>query len=470
MARPMDVIVIGCGAAGIAAIRKLHDAGLKVLGLEAADRIGGRICTVDYGDSTLDTGAAWCHGEKDNIVFELAEPLGLLGRPEPHTNVYVLSNGELADTDQTQEIIGIVEDVVYDADKNNTKSISECVRTALSTNDALRKEPKLSEFIVNVYERMNHVGGQDDPKTGKSLKGLDECWPCEGEFLLNWKGRGYKTILDVLLNKYPDPTKQIPAQILLNKEVKSIIWDAASLGEATDPIVQVECEDSSVYTAKSVIVTMSVGVLKERHESLFDPPLPAEKVTSIDNLQLCTVDKIYIEFGKPWWPQPSFKLIIFWRDEEKNKLSEEDKWITEIFALETVAHQPNVLLAWIYGKGAQAMEQASLDAVKAGVDKMLEVFRKKFDVSPVKNVLRTQWSSNPLTRCSYAYRSVLNEENGGSAIQLSGPLYNKTNFPLVCLAGEATSHHRHTAVHGAVESGFREAERLIKSFEEFGYE
>lgn len=55
----MDVIVIGCGAAGVAAIRKLHDAGLKVLGLEAADRIGGRICTIDFGDSTLDTGAAW---------------------------------------------------------------------------------------------------------------------------------------------------------------------------------------------------------------------------------------------------------------------------------------------------------------------------------------------------------------------------------------------------------------------------
>lgn len=55
----MDVIVIGCGAAGIAAMRKLHDAGLQVLGLEAGDRIGGRILTVEFGGKPIDIGAAW---------------------------------------------------------------------------------------------------------------------------------------------------------------------------------------------------------------------------------------------------------------------------------------------------------------------------------------------------------------------------------------------------------------------------
>lgn len=55
----MDVIVIGCGAAGVAAMRKLHDAGLQVMGLEAGDRIGGRICTVEFGETVVDIGAAW---------------------------------------------------------------------------------------------------------------------------------------------------------------------------------------------------------------------------------------------------------------------------------------------------------------------------------------------------------------------------------------------------------------------------
>lgn len=78
---------------------------------------------------------------------------------------------------------------------------------------------------------------------------------------------------------------------------------------------------------------------------------------------------------------------------------------------------------------------------------------------------RTQWASDALTRGAYAYRSVETEENGGyGAITLSEPLYSGSDFPVLCFAGEATSHHQHWDAHGAVESGFREADRLIESF------
>lgn len=55
----MDVIVVGCGAAGISAMRKLHEAGLQVLGLEAGNRIGGRVCTTEFAGKSIDIGAAW---------------------------------------------------------------------------------------------------------------------------------------------------------------------------------------------------------------------------------------------------------------------------------------------------------------------------------------------------------------------------------------------------------------------------
>ena len=35
-------------------------------------------------------------------------------------------------------------------------------------------------------------------------------------------------------------------------------------------------------------------------------------------------------------------------------------------------------------------------------------------------------------------------------------------FQVLCFAGEATNTHYYSTVHGAVESGWREAERLIK--------
>lgn len=124
-----------------------------------------------------------------------------------------------------------------------------------------------------------------------------------------------------------------------------------------------------------------------RHQTFFNPPLPADKVNSINNLQLSVLDKIYIEFEKPWFPKNT-NITILWRDEDKAKFSQDDKWITEIYGLMSVDHQPNVLLAWIYGNGAEMMEKVSLEGVKAGVERLLSVAFKNFDVSPVKSILR----------------------------------------------------------------------------------
>ncbi|XP_034833469.1 spermine oxidase-like isoform X1 [Maniola hyperantus] len=464
----MDIIVIGCGASGIAALRRLHDAGLKVLGLEAADRIGGRICTVEYGDCYLDLGAAWCHGEKDNVVFEMANPLNLLARTKPDHKYYLLSNGDSISTETGEKLLQTLDEEVGKADKNNSKSISDYVRNAAKTNPTFQKDPKLKQSFIEWYEKNNHLGGQSDPKMGKSLKGLEEWWVCEGDFFLNWKGKGYTTFLDLLLNKYPDASKELPIPIHLNKEVENIKWCTSKPDlQRGNPLVQIKCKDGSLYAAKSVIITVSIGVLKERYSQLFSPELPVEKINSINNLDCCILDKIYIEFTKPWWPKFPSKFNILWRDEDKAKFTRQERWITEIFGFNTVEYHPNLLLAWTSGEGAIEMEKVDEEQVKAGVKKLMQVlFRKEFQLNPVKSILRTQWASNPLVRGCYSYRSVKTEENGASAIILSEPLCHGNGFPVVCFAGEATSHHRHNAVHGAIEAGFREADRLIEKFKQ----
>ncbi|KAM3958382.1 peroxisomal N(1)-acetyl-spermine/spermidine oxidase [Aphomia sociella] len=464
----MDVLVIGCGASGIAAMRRLHDAGLKVLGLEAADRIGGRISTVPFGSSTVDIGAAWCHGQIENDVFDVANPLGLLERCAPFEQTFVLSSGDLRNK-EGNTIVQILDEEIAKADKNNTRSISECIRNVAKTNEILKNNEVTKPFL-EWYERMKHVGGQNDPREGKSLKGLEECWNFDSEILFHWKGRGFQMIIDALLNKYPDPSKAVPLEILLNKEVESIRWGTNQPGlDSSNPLVQVKCKDGSLYAAKSVIVTVSIGVLKERYDTLFNPPLPTEKITTIKNLQLSVLGKIYIEFEKPWFSKGD-NLGILWTDEDKAKFSDDEYWITEIYGLWAVDHNPNVLLAWTYGNGTKIMEKVSLDAIRAGVNKLLDVvFKKQFNVTPIKSIIRSEWASDPLTRGAYSYRSVSSEETGSSAIILSEPLYRPNKFPVVCFAGEATSHHKHNSVHGALDAGFREADRLIGCFKQFGY-
>ncbi len=53
-------VVIGGGAAGIAAARRLHDAGTEVLLVEAGDRLGGRAHSLilDHGAPATASGPA----------------------------------------------------------------------------------------------------------------------------------------------------------------------------------------------------------------------------------------------------------------------------------------------------------------------------------------------------------------------------------------------------------------------------
>lgn len=71
-----DIVVIGGGAAGVAALRTLADAGRDALLLEAGNRLGGRAHTVHVAGLPLDLGAGWLHSAPKNPWVAIAESRG----------------------------------------------------------------------------------------------------------------------------------------------------------------------------------------------------------------------------------------------------------------------------------------------------------------------------------------------------------------------------------------------------------
>jgi monoamine oxidase len=76
MSNDVDVVIVGAGAAGVAAARRLSTSGLSVVLLEASARVGGRAWTVDVGGLHVDLGCGWLHSADRNSWTAVAEASG----------------------------------------------------------------------------------------------------------------------------------------------------------------------------------------------------------------------------------------------------------------------------------------------------------------------------------------------------------------------------------------------------------
>ena len=469
-----NVVVVGAGIAGIAAVRKLNEDGRSnVKILEASNRIGGRIFSSVIDGIPVELGATYIHGTIDNVIYDLSKQYGIVGENSDKdddtidvlANPVLLSNGEVVPNEIVIKCWGkfdeLLEDM-YTSDKAPMwASIYEDMYAYLSSEypKRLESDPDTRDVLKAPYSNsmfeffLNTQSVFEGQENCKGVTIQNDYIDLGGNSVEFRNGHTFSNLLNKLIEDFPKDT------ILYGREVVNINTES-------DPIL-IKCRNGDQFEADHVIITVSLGVLKRRcldenllpHEcSLFTPALPVEKEEAIRKLGFGEIGKIWLQFEQEISSKHKFEsLMMLWLSEDKKDpiILEKFPWASGLYTLDRTANT-NLYEAWVHGSTVSQIERASKEEIRDGISYVLGKFLKHPVPKPV-DVCMHKWSSDPLIRGSYTV-DLISADTPISIAALVEPVKNRVLF-----AGEATHLEHFATVHGAYLTGMREADRLIKA-------
>ncbi|XP_044599467.1 spermine oxidase-like isoform X4 [Cotesia glomerata] len=465
------IVIIGAGASGIAAASKLLQNGFNnITILEAEDRIGGRVYSVKIGEYLADIGGEWVTGEKGNVVYELAQPLGLLEKSYENNEWNATmrlfgSSGNEVNQKIATELIEYFENVTESMDSSvdlKTGSLGEYVEIKL--DEYFKNHPEISADLQQPLKNfldlldMIHDAGKNWHEI--SAKGSLQYEETEGDQAINWKERTYGTILDILMKKYPNPEEELPVKNItkLNTKVSEIKYE--------ENPVKVITANKEEYSADHVIVTPSLGVLQKNMNTLFNPQLPEKKFNAIKNLSFGGVAKIILYYENPWWlDDPTYIRAIYWTEDERKELENDSlrKWMLSVSVGMRIEHKPKLLLLWVSGSYVKEMELVPEELFQEQVKEFVgKFFGKTYNITEPTEIKRSMWNTNENFLGTYRSPGLPEDKFDTPTEDYAEPILINDK-PVLQFAGEGSSVHW-GMVNGAIESGWREADRLINYY------
>ena len=437
----LSIIIIGAGASGLMAARRLSGAGFVVTVLEASSSPGGRIFSLPAtgskwaglptagheGFSTVvEGGAEFIHGELP-LSLQLAKEAGIVLHPVQGDMVRLQRGKSLTesgdhefmgkDWDELMERMEQLEDDVPIADFM-AQHFPEDQYTALK--DSVRRFAEGYD-LADVHR--------------VSTKALYNEWAREGEEEEYRLEGGYRRLIDFLVGE----CRKQGVGFHFSLPVEQVNWSPGG--------VEVIGEKGEVFKCDRLVVTASLGVLQADPELLrFSPAIPIHR-HAIKQMGYGSVVKILAEFKRPFWKErkPAGKTLFI--------ISEE--------AIPTWWTQPDdsdcLLTGWLAGANMKAFQQLSeekrsescfqsLGAIFS-IDK--EVIRQELVVLKILD-----WANPPYVRGGYSFDTV---ETGKARHQLLQPVEGTIWF-----AGEALYDGiAPGTVEAALTSGHEVAEKII---------
>ena len=437
----VDVIVIGAGAAGLVAAADLAAHGLSVIILEARERVGGRIYTLnDLGQQfPIELGAEFIHGRPSEISDVLRH--GKIPISEVTGDNWCYQNDRLSSCDFFSEVDEILQRM---NDDGPDESFASFLRRCCADAPADVKKHALS------YVAGFNAADPAQVSVRWLVRQMKAEEKIEGDRAFRARG-GYQALLELLQQR----VAKAGVSIRTNTVVRRVAWRPGNVS------IDAVCGEREVSLhASRALLTVPLGVLKaqpgERGAIEFSPSLPQDRLDSIAAMEMGKVLRVVLHFRERFWdrihPRGSRNRTL----DRMSFLFSQDDWFPTWWTV-MPDHFP-IITGWAPWQCAERVEADNMPVVTRALQSLGGLLG--IGITEMERLLEIayfhDWQADPFSRGAYSYVKI----GGADAPEMISRPVKDTLF----FAGEAADvTGNNGTVHGAIASARHAVAEITKT-------